>query len=117
MKELNEFLEKLNGPEAPAGNALEVLSGPLDGRLFPLKPGTSTIGSRNPAEIVLDLDRSVAPVHAVLSHQDGRWFVENLGSSHSTCVNGESVGTKTAVGDGDHLLIGSTLLLLHLATT
>jgi len=108
-----ELLQIIPRLQALEEDALEVLNGPEDGRLFPLTAGALTIGRVESAEVCLGLDVSVSRSHARLTRNEGRYFIEDLGSTHGTCVNGEVLRGQTELKDGDEILIGSTLLRLR----
>jgi pSer/pThr/pTyr-binding forkhead associated (FHA) protein len=103
---------------AAAPTALEELpaaTGPrlvLDGREFELHAGANTVG-RVAADVLL-LDSTVSRHHATLTlAEDGAW-IEDVGSTNGTFLNGSPVppGTRTAVHDGDTLKLGSVSLKL-----
>jgi pSer/pThr/pTyr-binding forkhead associated (FHA) protein len=108
-----DFLQTLCRPEPLEEDALEVLNGPEDGRLFPLGTGAATIGRLESSEVALELDGSVSRTHARLTREEGRYSIEDLGSTHGTSVNGQTIHAKTELKDGDEILIGSTLLRLR----
>ncbi len=98
-----------------AEDALEVLSGPEDGRLFPLAAPVATIGRLPSSDVALALDASVSRTHAriIRDETDGDYFVEDLGSTHGTFVGGQQIHSRTQLRPGDELLVGSTLLRLR----
>ena len=108
-----ELLQIVPRLQALEEDALEVLGGPEDGRLFPLSAGAMTIGRVESAEVCLGLDVSVSRSHARLARQEGRVFIEDLGSTHGTRVNGQVLRGQVELKDGDEVLIGSTLLRLR----
>jgi pSer/pThr/pTyr-binding forkhead associated (FHA) protein len=103
---------------APAPEALEELPsgvGPRlvqDGREFELHAGANTIG-RVVADVLL-LDSTVSRHHATLTiAEDGAW-IEDVGSTNGTYLNGAPVapGNRTRVQDGDTLKLGSITVKL-----
>jgi len=108
-----DFLKTLCRSEPLKEDVLEVLNGPEDGRLFPLGTGSVTIGRLETAEVALELDPSVSRIHARIMQEQGRYFIEDLGSTHGTLVNGQGIHARTELQDGDEILIGSTLLRLR----
>jgi len=72
-----------------------------------------TIGRGPNCDLVVD-HRSVSRVHAKLHAVSGRFWIEDLGSSNGTRVQGEQIapGTRAAIGYGDVVEIGDTLLTL-----
>lgn len=71
--------------------------------------GPCIVGRHASATFVLP-DQSVSRNHIRLLAEDGRWFVEDLGSTNGTMVNGQRA-TKTQLADGDVIAVGSTELL------
>jgi hypothetical protein len=95
---------------APAGGALVVVApAELAGRRHELGSGELTVGRGGGCSVVLD-DTYVSQLHARLYVADGRWMVEDLGSTNGTWLNGERVGGVRPVGRGDHLALGGVVL-------
>jgi pSer/pThr/pTyr-binding forkhead associated (FHA) protein len=110
MKRNTKYLEELLDRKFPEHGALEVISGPEDGRLCPLSAAPATVGRLETADIVLGLDSSVSRRHARITCEGGCYFIEDMGSTHGTAVNGRNIATKTELKDGDEIVIGSSLL-------
>lgn len=68
-----------------------------------------TIGRAPNSGIVLD-DPSVSQRHAMLSVEDGRLVLTDVGSSNGTFVNGRRVEGQIVVSPGDRVVCGSALL-------
>ena len=51
--------------------------------------------------------------HAILTFRGRGWYVEDLGSTNGTLVNGDRVTGATPMGFGDELQIGATRLRLE----
>jgi hypothetical protein len=86
------------------GPALVVRSGGgRAGETFQLE-GTTTIGRSPDCGIFLD-DVTVSRKHAVLSDQNGGFFIEDQGSLNGTFVNRKRV-ESAQLDDGDELQIG-----------
>ena len=62
-------------------------------------------------------DAGVSRRHAILSHKDGAYRVEDLGSANGTFVNGHQLApqTTTPLADGDELRCGTLLMRVELA--
>lgn len=60
----------------------------------------------------LDLtpDNTVSRRHARLSLEDGIYWLEDLGSTGGTWVNGQKITAKTRIGPEDKVILGQTLL-------
>lgn len=85
-----------------------------DGRFdreFPLARERVRVGRAPDCEIYVD-DPSVSGKHAVLITILEESFVQDLGSTNGTYVNGESV-EKYELNDGDVITIGSVELTFH----
>jgi pSer/pThr/pTyr-binding forkhead associated (FHA) protein len=113
MDTVTDFLHSLYRPSSLEEDVLEVLNGPEDGRLFRLSSGSSLIGRLETSTVALELDRSVSRTHACITAEEGGYFIEDVGSTYGTLVNGRAIDSKTEIKDGDELLIGSTLLRLR----
>ncbi|MHC5021011.1 MAG: FHA domain-containing protein [Planctomycetota bacterium] len=72
----------------------------------------STIG-RSPASTVLIPDESVSREHAVIRHQMGAWFIEDLGSANGIEVDGRTVG-GAQLQEGSVVRIGDVELTFTL---
>jgi hypothetical protein len=71
-----------------------------------------TVGRAAGCTVTLD-DHYVSQVHARFSRRDGDVFVEDLGSTNGTYVNGEKLTGSALVKRGDQVRIGSTVLEVH----
>lgn len=105
--------------EAPAEISIEVKGGPQDGlRHVGAGPeihiGRSPGGrGKPPNDLILSKDSYSSSSHARVFHEDGRWFMQDLGSTNFSKVRG-----KTLKGDsppelletGEHFVVGNTVL-------
>jgi FHA domain/LexA DNA binding domain len=85
-------------------------------RLHVLEPGQRrlTLGRRSSADLPMPWDEEVSRLHAelVLSGED--WTLSDDGLSlNGTFVNGEPVGGRRRLRDGDALRIGTTVLVFR----
>jgi serine phosphatase RsbU (regulator of sigma subunit) len=67
------------------------------------------IGRTESADIAV-ADASVSRRHARLFCLDDGWFVEDLGSRNGTQLNGKPVRNPLAIGAGDQIRVGDTVL-------
>jgi hypothetical protein len=70
----------------------------------------ATIGRRTGAAIAVE-DALVSQEHAIISKDDARWVVRDLGSRNGTYVNGRRIDV-TRIRCGDRITVGRTVLLL-----
>jgi phosphoserine phosphatase RsbU/P len=56
---------------------------------------------------------AVSRQHAQVSYQQGAWFIEDLGSSNGTWVNGEKINQRRPLTEHDAVQIGPYLLALR----
>jgi phosphoserine phosphatase RsbU/P len=91
---------------------LVILQGPDPGRQFTLGRGSSVIGRTPEAAIYLE-SLAVSRQHAQIVDQDDEYFVEDVGSSNGTFVNGQQVVGRIALTDRDTLQIGPYLMVLR----
>jgi pSer/pThr/pTyr-binding forkhead associated (FHA) protein len=60
--------------------------------------------------VALPDDTYVSQLHARVFQRSGETYVEDLGSTNGTYVNGHRVSAPTPVRRGDSLQVGSTVL-------
>lgn len=78
-----------------------------------LHPGETTVG-RDEGDIVLGGDSAASRLHAQLTlEQDGRLYVEDLGSTNGTWVNQHRVSRRAEIHRGDWLQIGETVFQIR----
>jgi pSer/pThr/pTyr-binding forkhead associated (FHA) protein len=79
------------------------------GAVFDLGPEV-TVGRAAGCHIALPDDTFVSQLHARVFERSGQIYVEDLGSTNGTYVNGHRVSAPTPVRKGDSLQVGSTVL-------
>lgn len=79
-----------------------------DGSTYHLQ-GTTTIIGRGQGEITFAEDPFLSPEHAKFTSQNGRLFVQDVGSENGVFLR---IKKPTPVRDGTHLLVGEQLLRL-----
>lgn len=104
-------------PPAQAGGRGEptrliVTSGPLSGTTVPLGPSAVVIGRAASCSLVLE-DNFASSRHARIFSQDGQWFVEDLGSTNGTLLDGARLEQPTRLRVGSVLKIGQSQLELQ----
>jgi len=95
---------------AVSGWQLLAQQGPRAGQTFDLSRPVVTIGREAGSDIVLD-DPQVSRHHARLTLQGASYFVEDLGSTNGSFVNGRRVMAPTPLNPGDKLGLGDTVVL------
>lgn len=77
------------------------------GREFPIKQGRNSVGRQN-ADVLLT-DPSVSRTHAAVIGEDGAYYVEDLGSTNGTFVDGAQVrqGERTQINSGAQVKFGT----------
>ncbi len=106
---LKSFPRKLQA--SGSGHILEVVEGPNAGKRFPLSNSSIFIGRQAECELVLD-DTKVSRRHAALACRDGVFYLDDLGSTNGTFVNGRRIG-RTKITAGDRVAMGNSVLELR----
>lgn len=106
----DQYIETLYA--APRGAPVLVLRhrfGSLAGTSHTFRAGRVTLGRRRDCEVHFDshLDRMVSARHACIEQSDGRWILEDLGSTNGTFVNGREIHGRIALAHGDEIVLGS----------
>lgn len=99
-------------PRRDTPRRLVVTAGPLRGTTLPLTASAVLIGRAPSCTLVLDDDYSSSR-HARIFSQDGRWFVEDLGSTNGTFVGRERVTEPTPVPLGAQVRVGQSTIELQ----
>jgi pSer/pThr/pTyr-binding forkhead associated (FHA) protein len=68
-----------------------------------------TVGRGGGCALVLTDDTYVSQLHARLFQQNGEGYVEDLGSTNGTYVNGKQITGVTRLKRGDHVQFGQTV--------
>jgi diguanylate cyclase (GGDEF)-like protein len=89
-------------------SCLVEIAGPQLGKRFVLDEDEFTVGRDVKNNIVVDLD-NVSRRHARFTSAEGRFFVEDLGSTNGTYLNDEEVKQATALRSGDFIKVGGSI--------
>jgi len=91
---------------APAGLvAVDSVGGTIQaGRRIPVE-GAASIGRDSDNQVVVR-DSTVSGRHCAVYFRDGRWWVEDLGSTNGTWLNDREVHAPEPVKPGDLLQVG-----------
>ncbi len=76
-----------------------------------LKPGEYILGRFPTTDIVIP-DPYVSRRHARIFYRDGKWFIEDIGSTNGTIVDGDDIRGKEPVEikNGSEIVVGLTIL-------
>ncbi len=111
---LRDLRSAARDPAGSLGRLVVVVTAgtePAAGVVFPLDV-VSTIGRDLGCSIVLD-DPFASGQHAALTYRGRAWFLEDLGSTNGTLVNGIPVSVPAPLGFGDVIQVGETTFRLE----
>lgn len=83
-----------------------------DGIRYPLEGEVVTIGRQASCSIPIS-SPNLSRLHAELRFADGRWSIEDRGSTNGTRVNDELIVLPTTLDDGDDVFLGSVRLRIE----
>jgi hypothetical protein len=92
-----------------SGSCLEVMEGPLAGKVIRLYDYPLVLGRRESCDIVFP-DESVSRRHAMFEPRQGKWQITDLESTNGTFVNGERIRNKI-LEHGDSVKFGAALCI------
>lgn len=107
----------------PAGNSQQGQSKPmspsrpaflynkLTNERYPLTQSVSKIGRDQTNNISITNDHYISRHHSWVLQMQGGYWIEDLGSTNGTLVNGELLGERRQINPGDRLTIGKTELI------
>lgn len=95
----------------PLDNIGPFLTDPT-GQEHHLPAQTATVGRAVECDVVV-ASKSISREHARLYRQGRRWFVEDIGSTNGTFLNGERVIAASDLRDGDCLKVGEVEFIFH----
>ncbi len=108
---MQDSSSKAPGPRNAKGFVLRFISGKYQGGEFPISTDKQIIVGRSSDLDMVLVEDMVSRKHAKIAMQtDGIW-IEDLGSTNGTFVNGEKI-KKSKLKEGDRILIGTSILKL-----
>jgi pSer/pThr/pTyr-binding forkhead associated (FHA) protein len=97
----------------PSGASIEVMRGFYEGLELPIDREWFVIGRGRGADAIL-ADATISRAHAAVGYEAGTgFFVQDLGSTNGTLLNGERQ-KRGALKDGDTIQIGKLTLRVSL---
>ena len=83
----------------------------LTNERFPLNQSVSKIGRDQTNNIPITNDHYISRHHAWVLQMQGSYWVEDLGSTNGTMINGELLAERRQISPGDKLTFGKTELI------
>lgn len=90
----------------PPGSGLALVS--VDGRVNRPLTGEAVVIGREEGDVVIGWDNAASRRHARIYSTDGAWWVEDIGSTNGTFVNGHRIGGRVLLNRGDVVTVGQT---------
>ena len=100
------------GGRVPSGTRICVLRGFYEGLEVPVDNDWMVIGRGRGADVVL-AEPTISRAHAAIGFEEDRFFVQDLGSTNGTLVNGNRE-EKVSLADGDEIQMGKLALRIDL---
>lgn len=100
--------ERRGGGPVPAGTSICVLQGFYEGLEVPVDRDWLVIGRGRGADVIL-AERTISRAHAAIGFEEDAFFVQDLGSTNGTLVNGNRE-EKRVLENGDEVQMGKLIL-------
>jgi pSer/pThr/pTyr-binding forkhead associated (FHA) protein len=104
--------------------AITFMSGPQDGAVLSFEtpqenddPTALTIGRREGCDVCLNYDSQVSREHALITVEDGHFWLEDTNSTNGTFVRGEKINERVEIQPGELFRIGRTWLRVEPTTS
>lgn len=91
---------------------LQIVSGTRQGLTVPLSPDAPLVVGRKRGDFILD-DPLVSSSHCRIMFRDGKWVIQDLGSTNGTMVDGRLV-RETTLRAGVEITIGASRMMLYI---
>ena len=98
--------------QSPAAAHLAIISGSLKGTTVPLGAAPVLIGRASTCTVVIE-DDFLSARHCRIFPQEGRWFVEDLGSTNGTFLGNQKVDDPVPFSIGERVRLGTTTMELR----
>ena len=97
--------------QSRSGDALTILNGMNAGQVIPLDDLEHILGRGTEADVWVE-DPAISRLHARFARRpDGRFYVEDLGSTNGTFVAGQRIDGRAELKNGDRVRWAPNLLL------
>ncbi len=80
------------------------------GQRFPLKNRKVKIGRGTSNQVIIPDDTFTSRNHSWITYEDGEFWLEDLGSTNGTLLNGHPVVKRQVLSSGDKIRVGHTEL-------
>ena len=100
--------ERRGGGPVPGGTSICVLRGFYEGLQVPVDRDWLVIGRGRGADVIL-AEPTISRAHAAIGFEEEAFFVQDLGSTNGTLVNGTRE-ERRALEDGDEIQMGKLIL-------
>ena len=81
-------------------------------RVVPIR-NKLVVGRIAPADLVID-DNAVSGKHLLIERENQQVFVSDSSSSNGTLLNGQRLTSRQPLKDGDQLIIGRSMIIVHI---
>jgi pSer/pThr/pTyr-binding forkhead associated (FHA) protein len=105
--------ERASAGPVPPGNSFVVLEGFYEGLEIPVDRDWLVIGRGRGADVML-AEPTISRAHCALGYEAGRFFVQDLGSTNGTWING-SREKRASLKHLDEIQMGKLRLRVELA--
>ena len=95
--------------------ALRFISGKYQGGEFPLRMHREIIIGRSSDLDMVLVEDMVSRRHAKITTTDAEVFIQDLGSTNGTFVNGEKI-SRSRITEGDRILVGTSIIKMVAVT-
>ena len=92
--------------------ALRFISGKYQGGEFPLRMNREIIIGRSSDLDMVLVEDMVSRRHAKISSTDNDVYIQDMGSTNGTFVNGEKIAGRAQLHEGDRILVGTSIIKL-----
>jgi pSer/pThr/pTyr-binding forkhead associated (FHA) protein len=90
--------------------ALRFISGKYQGGEFPLRMNREIIIGRSSDLDMVLVEDMVSRRHAKISSTDAEVYIQDMGSTNGTFVNGEKIAGRALLQEGDRILVGTSII-------